>query len=78
MRVNTALVTVPAASVVDWLVGKKTYIAAGVGILAVFVNHFVHVPGMSNDPANWLNDIYSLILVLTGRAALARIEAKVS
>jgi hypothetical protein len=56
-------------NILAWLDGYKTYIAAAVGILAIAVNHFVPVAGMTPDP-DWLGHIYALIIVITGRSAI--------
>jgi hypothetical protein len=63
-------------SFVTWFNGYKTYIALAVGALAIVVNHFVPIPVLHLDPANWLTDLYALVPAATIRHALARIEAQ--
>ena len=63
--------------ILGWLSGAKTYIVAVVAILAILVNHVWPQPWMNLDPANWLTDIWTWILVITGRSALAQHTEKV-
>ena len=54
--------------------GWKTYLLCVAGIAVILVNHFVAtVPGTSGDSAEWLNNIYQLLLVMTGRRALSEV-----
>lgn len=54
--------------------GYKTYILCAVGIVVVLVNHFVgQVPGTSPDSANWLDSIWTILMVAAGRSAVNKI-----
>lgn len=55
--------------------GNKTYLAVAVGIIVVLANAFlgVPIPGVSLDKATWMQDLWTLILVATGRSAVAKI-----
>lgn len=57
--------------------GAKTYVVAGVAILAILVNHFWPQPWMNLDPANWATDIWAWVLIITGRSALATHTAQI-
>lgn len=54
--------------------GYKTYIVLAAGAIVLALNHFGFLPhGMiPNDPANWINDEYTLLLGGTFRSALAK------
>ena len=55
--------------------GHKTYIAVAIGILVVLANAFlgVPIPGVSLDKTTWMQDLWTLILIATGRSAVAKI-----
>ena len=55
--------------------GYKTYIASGLGIIVILAVHFlgVTIPGVTLDSNNWMTDIWSLVLVITGRSAIATV-----
>ena len=59
----------------DMLSGKKTYLAAGFGIIIILVVHFlkVPIPGVTIDDNNWMTDLWSLVLVMCGRSAVASV-----
>lgn len=54
--------------------GYKTYIVLACGVLTLVLNHFGWLPAgtIPNNPTNWLNDIFTLMLVGTGRSALKK------
>ena len=55
--------------------GYKTYILAVVGMVTIFLYHIGWWPSsipLTIDPANWLNDEWKMMLVITGRSALAK------
>lgn len=59
--------------------GKKTYLLVAIGALFVVANGLLGtagtplIPGLGLNPANWINDLFSLFLVATGRSALDKI-----
>lgn len=57
-----------------WLKGKKTYLVAGVGIITAAV---AWAEG-GIDLTGFLQTVWAAVLVFTGRAAVAKIEEKVS
>ena len=55
------------------LAGKKTYLGAGLGILAVIANQFgAAIPGIEFDAHNWLSDIFKMAMLATFRAGMAK------
>lgn len=51
--------------------GYKTYIVLAFGVLAVLVNHFIGpIPNVNLNSANWLTDIWTLLLGGAARSAL--------
>lgn len=69
-------INVPDISgVVTFLSGKKTYIAVAIGMAAVALNHFGLLPpqyAISNDPKNWLNDEFTLLVTAFMRSGIAK------
>lgn len=58
----------------NMLDGKKTYLALLLGAIVIVANHFgIHAPGTTLDPNNWLNDLFTLALVATGRSAITKV-----
>lgn len=72
-------INVPDVSgVVTWLSGKKTYIALAIGMGAVALNHFHLLPAqyaIPNDPNNWLNDEFTLLVTAFMRSGIAKAGA---
>jgi len=58
--------------------GYKTYITLIIGIVTVVVNHFypdtMKAMGLTLDPNNWLQQVFTLLLGMTGRSALKKVE----
>lgn len=52
--------------------GYKVYVTCGVGIAAILLNHFgvYQIPGVTFNDADWLNNIWALVLVMAGRSAM--------
>lgn len=52
--------------------GYKVYATCIVGIAAILINHFevYQIPGVQFNDANWLDNIWSLVLVMAGRSAM--------
>jgi hypothetical protein len=55
--------------------GKKTHIGAGLGLVVVLAHHFlgINVPGVAYDDTQWLAQSYTLLMVMAGRSALAKV-----
>ena len=63
-------------SILNALDGYKTYILAAIGVLVILANHFLGpVPGTPGDSANWLSDIWAMLLVAAGRSAVNKIPS---
>jgi hypothetical protein len=56
--------------------GYKTYIAIALGAVVVLANAFlgVSIPGVTLDKSNWLQDLWALVLLATGRSAIAKVR----
>jgi hypothetical protein len=52
--------------------GYKVYATCIVGIAAILINHFSthQIPGVSINDADWLNNIWSMVLIMAGRSAM--------
>lgn len=51
--------------------GYKTYILLALGVVMVLVNHFVApIPNVNLNSANWLTDLWELLLGGAARSAL--------
>ena len=62
-------------TITSLLNGYKMYAACLVGILAILVNHFIApIPGIDVDQGNWLDQVWTLIMIMTGRSALTKLE----
>lgn len=68
--------TIDLSSITSLFNGNKTYIALAVGAVVVIANHFgISIPGSPNlDPANWTNDLFTLVLGGTFRSALGKLS----
>jgi hypothetical protein len=75
---STTTVTAPVTGFLASVDGLKTYIGAGIGILAVLVTHFLHIPipGVQLDDTQWLSSVYTLFMVIAGRSAIAKLDQK--
>lgn len=61
-------------NILTLLNGNKTYIACALGALVVIANHFgIQVVGVQLDPTNWINELWQLALVASGRSAIAKV-----
>lgn len=57
--------------------GNKTYIAAVLGAAVILANHAgIHIPGVQLNPNDWLNQLWDVVLLVTGRSALKKVETK--
>jgi len=59
--------------------GYKTYVTLAVGIVVILANHFHLLPdslagAVNLDDKNWLQNIFTLVLGMTGRSALKKME----
>jgi hypothetical protein len=64
-------------TVSGWFDGHKTYILCALAIVVVLVNHFWGpFEKLDIDPANWLNDIWTYLLIASGRSALKKIPGR--
>ncbi len=55
--------------------GYKMYIGLGIGAAAILFNHFVTpIAGVDLDSNNWLEDLYGLAVLASGRSALKKVE----
>jgi hypothetical protein len=60
----------------NWLQGKKTYIALIFGAIVIALNHFGLLPPgyVTLNSENWLVQEFFLLLGATGRSAVAKIQ----
>ena len=58
-----------------WVDGKKTHIGAAIGLVTVLAHHFlgINVPGVAYDDTQWLAQSYTLLMVMAGRSAIAKV-----
>ena len=51
--------------------GYKTYLVLAVGALVVLANHFIGpIPNVTLNSANWLTDLWTLVLGGAARSAI--------
>ena len=67
-----ATITIPSFN----LAGKKTYLSVALGIAVILANHFlgISIPGVQLNDAEWMTNIWQLILVATGRSAMTAVS----
>lgn len=69
-----ATINLDLGSLQALLAGKKFYLGAAAGMIAIAANHYGVLPfAIPNDPQNWLSDEYTLLMSMFARAAVAKV-----
>lgn len=66
-------------NITSWADGYKTYITLALGIVVIIANHLNLLPdGMAQslnlDDSHWLQNIFTLVLGITARSAVKKVE----